>query len=238
MKKNTVILSLLCFSFFILFVVLIYIIGTDKFGEVFSSKSTNNGLTVIVDAGHGGEDGGAVAPDGTVEKDLNLDIALKLEKVLKFYGFNVIMTRTQDKMTCDENLKTQRSKKVSDIHNRFKIIEENDDAVFVSIHQNNFYDSTQNGTQVFYSKNNLKSKALADYIQQVVVTNLQPQNKRMTKKSGTEIYLLYHSQIPSVLVECGFLSNYNDLNLLKDEDYRMRMAILVADGILKYSLNG
>lgn len=210
----------------------------ENFTSVFNPKTDNKSLTVIVDAGHGGEDGGAVAPDGTVEKDINLDIAIKLQKVLQLYGFNVIMTRTEDKMTYDGSYNTQREKKVSDIRNRFKIIEEHPEAIFVSVHQNNFYDSSQNGTQVFYSKNNLKSKLLADEIQKSFVDNIQPDNRRQTKKSGTEIYLLYHSQIPSVLVECGFLSNYNDLNQLKNEDYRMRVAILIADGILKYSLNG
>lgn len=238
MKKRFVFFVLFCILFIILFVVFLLINNTLNITSVFNSKTANEALTVIVDAGHGGEDGGAVAPDGTVEKDINLDVALKLQKVLQLYGFNVIMTRTEDTMTYDGNFDTQREKKVSDIRNRFKIIEEHPDAIFVSVHQNNFYDSSQSGTQVFYSKNNFKSKTLADEIQKTFVNNIQPDNRRQTKKSGTEIYLLYHSRIPSVLVECGFLSNYNDLNQLKNEDYRMRVAILIADGILKYSLNG
>lgn len=238
MKKHLIFFPFFCIFLIILSVVFLFIINMENFTSVFNSKTDNKSLTVIVDAGHGGEDGGAVAPDGTVEKDINLDIAIKLQKVLQLYGFNVIMTRTEDKMTYDRSYDTQREKKVSDIHNRFKIIEEHPEAIFVSVHQNNFYDSSQNGTQVFYSKNNLKSKSLADEIQKTFVDNIQPDNRRQTKKSGTEIYLLYHSQIPSVLVECGFLSNYNDLNQLKNEDYRMRVAILIADGILKYSLNG
>ena len=206
----------------------------------FSSVSTNDSAikTIIVDAGHGGEDGGAIGIDGTVEKNINLDIALKLEKILKLYGYNVIMTRTQDAMTCDENLKSIRQKKVSDIHNRFKIIEENPNALFVSIHQNKFESTSQWGTQVFYSKNNEKSKLLADNIQTSITENIQMKNKRVTKKTGTEIFLLYHSTIPSVLVECGFLSNYDDLNKLKTDIYRKEMAILIADGILKYNSVG
>lgn len=191
-------------------------------------------FTVIVDAGHGGEDGGAVAPDGSPEKDFNLDIALKLENILKLYGFEVIMTRSTDKMTCDDGLDTQRAKKVSDIKNRLKLIQRYPEAVFVSIHQNNFQDRKQNGTQVFYSKNNFRSKELADLIQDSIVNNLQKDNKRLTKKSGTEIYLLYHSNNPSVLVECGFLSNEGDLSLLKNENYRFEIALLIADGIMKY----
>lgn len=190
--------------------------------------------TVIIDAGHGGEDGGAVAYDGSLEKNFNLDIALRLQKILELYGFNVIMTRTEDKMTCDDNLKTQRQKKISDIRNRLEIIEKFNNAIFVSIHQNKFSDSRQEGTQVFYSPVNLNSKKLADCIQNTVVANLQKNNKRKTKKSGTEIFLLYHSTIPAVMVECGFLSNSNDLLLLKTNDYKNQIAALVADGIINY----
>ncbi len=189
---------------------------------------------VIVDAGHGGEDGGAVALDKSAEKNYNLDIALRLRQILAFYGYNVIMTRTEDVMTCDDGLETVRSKKISDIHNRFNIIENNPDALFISIHQNKFSDTSQHGTQVFYSGNNPGSKALADSIQQSVTENIQPDNTRRTKKSGTEIFLLYHSKIPSVLVECGFISNYDDLQKLKTDEYRLQLAMLIAEGVKKY----
>lgn len=210
--------------------------ANDEATEVFLNRVYQN--TVIVDAGHGGEDGGAVGIDGTNEKDINLDIALKLEKILSFYGFNVIMTRTQDVMTCDEGLSTLRERKVSDIHNRFALIEANPDAIFVSVHQNKFDDPNQNGTQVFYSGNNEKSKLLAENIQATVVSALQPSNKRVVKRSGSGIYLLYHAQAPAVLVECGFISNLDEVKRLNDDSYRMKTAILIADGILKYYMNG
>ncbi len=235
MKKHIILILLISFS--VLFIIFSWVFIRTQFSQVFSNSYNNSDLTVVVDAGHGGEDGGAIAPDGSTEKTYNLDIALKLEKVLEFYGFNVIMTRTQDVMTCDEGLKTQRQKKVSDIRNRMKIIKDNPNAIFVSVHQNNFYDKTQQGTQVFYSGNNMKSKILADIIQNSVKVNFQPDNRRITKKAGTEIFLLYNSHIPSVLVECGFLSNVSDLNLLKTNEYRQKIAVLIADGILKYSLN-
>lgn len=235
--RKTTLIILVCFILLIIFIVSYMFTALIN---NFSSVSTNDSAikTIIVDAGHGGEDGGAIGIDGTVEKNINLDIALKLEKILKLYGYNVIMTRTQDAMTCDENLKSIRQKKVSDIHNRFKIIEENPNALFVSIHQNKFESTSQWGTQVFYSKNNEKSKLLADNIQTSITENIQMKNKRVTKKTGTEIFLLYHSTIPSVLVECGFLSNYDDLNKLKTDIYRKEMAILIADGILKYNSVG
>ncbi len=220
-------------SLILLFTTLIMIVSKNKlFTDTF--KSTEKKILVIVDAGHGGEDGGAVAPDNSLEKDYNLDIALKLETILRLYGCKVIMTRTDDRMTCDDNLKTQRQKKISDIKNRFAVIEKYNNAVFVSIHQNKFSDSKQKGAQVFYSPNNFKSKTLADCIQQSIVKNLQNDNKRLIKKSGTDIYLLYHSTIPSVLVECGFLSNQSDLMLLKNNRYRKEIAVLIADGIIEY----
>ncbi len=194
--------------------------------------------TVIIDAGHGGDDGGAIGIDGTVEKDINLDIALKLEKLLKFYGFDVIMTRTEDIMTCDDGLDSLRKRKVSDIHNRFDILEKNPDAVFISIHQNKFEDNSQHGTQVFYSGNNDESKLLAESIQNSIVSVLQPDNSRVVKKSGSGIYLLYHAKLPAVLVECGFISNPAEVKKLNDENYRMKIAILIADGLIKYLMNG
>ena len=192
---------------------------------------------VIVDAGHGGDDGGAIGIDGTVEKDINLDIALKLEKILKFYGFNVIMTRTQDVMTCDDGLDSLRKRKISDIHNRFELMRKNPDAIFISVHQNKFEDSSQHGTQVFYSGNDERSKELAEAIQTSVTLTLQRKNDRVVKKSGSGIYLLYHAKIPAVLVECGFISNSDEVKKLKDESYRMKLAILIADGLLKYLCN-
>jgi N-acetylmuramoyl-L-alanine amidase len=202
-------------------------ISTNGFG-------INNDLTLIIDAGHGGEDGGAVATDGTLEKDYNLDISLRLIDLLKIYGYNVISTRTHDAMTCDKGLRTQREKKISDIRNRLKLINSVQNPVFVSIHQNKFSDTTQKGSQVFYSKNNQLSKSLANEIQKSLVLNLQKENKRKIKQSGTEIYLLYHSSVPSVLVECGFLSNSDDLSKLKDIKYRNELSIAIADGIINF----
>ena len=170
-------------------------------------------------------------------KDINLDISLKLEKILKFYGFNVIMTRTQDVMTCDDGLDSLRKRKISDIHNRFELMRKNPDAIFISVHQNKFEDSSQHGTQVFYSGNDERSKELAEAIQTSVTLTLQRKNDRVVKKSGSGIYLLYHAKIPAVLVECGFISNSDEVKKLKDESYRMKLAILIADGLLKYLSN-
>ena len=230
----------------IIFSILFLIILSAMLYFTFMANSSADGVmtkpvlkqTVIIDAGHGGDDGGAIGIDGTVEKDINLDIALKLEKLLKFYGFVVIMTRTEDIMTCDDGLDSLRKRKVSDIHNRFDVLEKNPDAVFISIHQNKFEDNSQHGTQVFYSGNNDESKLLAESIQNSIVSVLQPDNSRVVKKSGSGIYLLYHAKLPAVLVECGFISNPAEVKKLNDENYRMKIAILIADGLIKYLMNG
>lgn len=224
-------------AFLIILSAMLYLTFMANFSAAEASSMPITQKTVIVDAGHGGDDGGAIGIDGTVEKDINLDIALKLEKILKFYGFNVIMTRTQDVMTCDDGLDSLRKRKISDIHNRFELMRKNPDAIFISVHQNKFEDSSQHGTQVFYSGNDERSKELAKAIQTSVTLTLQRKNDRVVKKSGSGIYLLYHAKIPAVLVECGFISNSEEVKKLKDESYRMKLAILIADGLLKYLSN-
>lgn len=224
-------------AFLIILSAMLYLTFMANFSAAEASSMPITQKTVIVDAGHGGDDGGAIGIDGTVEKDINLDIALKLEKILKFYGFNVIMTRTQDVMTCDDGLDSLRKRKISDIHNRFELMRKNPDAIFISVHQNKFEDSSQHGTQVFYSGNDERSKELAEAIQTSITLTLQRENDRVVKKSGSGIYLLYHAKIPTVLVECGFISNSDEVKKLKDESYRMKLAILIADGLLKYLSN-
>lgn len=224
-------------AFLIILSAMLYLTFMANFSAAEASSMPITQKTVIVDAGHGGDDGGAIGIDGTVEKDINLDIALKLEKILKFYGFNVIMTRTQDVMTCDDGLDSLRKRKISDIHNRFELMRKNPDAIFISVHQNKFEDSSQHGTQVFYSGNDERSKELAEAIQTSVTLTLQRKNDRVVKKSGSGIYLLYHAKIPAVLVECGFISNSDEVKKLKDESYRMKLTILIADGLLKYLSN-
>lgn len=194
--------------------------------------------TIIIDAGHGGFDGGAEGAGGTIEKDINLPIALKLYDLLQFYGYDVLMTRKQDISTCDEGLNSISEKKTSDIMNRFKLLEKNPDAIFISIHQNKYPDSSSWGAQMFYGPKNEQSKILADTIQKNFVTMLQPDNKREVKKAEDNIYLLYHSPIPSVLVECGFLSNPDEEALLLSEDYQNKIAFVISASIMEYIQQG
>ena len=158
---------------------------------------------VFANASHGGFDGGAVAGDGTVEKDINLNISLTLAKFLKQNGFRVIMTREADVSTEDTESPQIASKKKNDLKNRLKLMSDYPDAVFVSIHLNKFTTSAAFGSQVFYSKSD-ESAVLADKIQKAIVSLIQPDNTRVNKQATSSTYLLYNATVPAVLVECGF----------------------------------
>lgn len=192
--------------------------GTDK-------------TVIIIDAGHGGVDGGAVGLNGVQEKEINLSIALKLNDILKSEGYATVMTRTRDICLASDDAKTIKAQKTSDLHNRMAIMESYENAVFVSIHQNSFYGAKAAGTQVFYSPNSEDSKTLANLIQSAVKTGLQPDNNRLTKEAGTAIYLLYSAQKTAVMVECGFLSDYEENLKLCDDEYQDRLAFYIAEGI-------
>ena len=190
---------------------------------------------IIIDPGHGGFDGGAVAPDGTVEKDINLNISLYLQEYLELSGFSTVMTRSDDISLEDEGLSTIRQKKTSDIHNRMSLMESTDNALFISIHQNKYHVEKYSGLQVFYSPQlSEESSLLARHIQENVTEALQPQNEREIKKCGTSVYLIYNAVKPAVLVECGFLSNKQETELLKTNDYQRKIAFSIATGIQDY----
>ena len=224
-------------SLILLFIFSTLIIGTRYvINKAAIDVSSNNNIsqTVIIDAGHGGPDGGTSADDGTLEKHINLEIAHKLNDVLQSMGIKTVMVRTEDVSIHDESASTIRQKKISDLKNRLSIVNNTENSVFVSIHQNHFSSPKYSGTQVFYSKNNPCSKDLAESIRQSVISYLQKDNTREIKKSGSEIYLLNNAQAPAVMVECGFLSNYTDTQNLKNEDYQQKIAFIIAIGILDY----
>lgn len=187
---------------------------------------------IVLDAGHGGEDGGAVGIGGVVEKELNLDITRKLDVFLRAMGYQTVLTRSEDVSIHDADAQTLRERKISDIHNRFAMLEAlRPQDMFVSIHQNQ-YQGTAKGTQVFYSKNTPQSAALAQSIQAHVAQLLQPGNTRQIKPSGDSIYLLYYAQKTAVLVECGFLSDAAEVKQLQQDDYQYKLAFAIAAGIL------
>jgi len=186
---------------------------------------------ILIDPGHGGEDGGASA-DGVLEKNINLDIALKLYDLLQVCGFSVRMTRYSDVSIHADDTTGIRQKKVSDMRNRLAMYEKAN--LVISIHQNHFSAAKYSGTQVFYAGAQLESAVLAQAIQSEVVRQLQPQNTRQIKKATDGIYLLFHTTRPAVLVECGFLSNPTERDRLNNTEYRQRFSFAVMSGIWKY----
>ena len=185
---------------------------------------------IVIDAGHGGEDAGAVASDGTLEKDLNLKIAKLLYAFCELNGTKCVMTRDIDTLLYDkyDDLEDYTGKKkLYDLKNRVRIANELENAVFVSIHMNKFSLTQYSGTQVYFSPNNSKSEILARGIQNSMRTYLQPNNNRQIKRATSDIFVLSSLECPSVLVECGFLSNEDELLRLNDEKYRTKMSIVL-----------
>lgn len=190
--------------------------------------------TIVVDPGHGGADGGAVGYNNIVEKDINLHIAQKLRDMLIASGFKVVMTRDADVMINDDDAMNLTQKKKSDMHNRLKIMQDNPNSLTISVHQNKFEQSQYSGAQMFYGPKNPQSQILGSCIQKAFVDNLQKDNTRQIKKAQKDLYLLYHAQTPSVLVECGFLSNPEESKLLIDDTYQNKVAFTIMSGILNY----
>ena len=186
--------------------------------------------TIIIDAGHGGVDSGAVAADGTLEKDLNLDIAKRLKEYFELSGFYVEMTREDDL----EDISWGEFNKAEDMNNRVVLMNSFSNAVVISIHQNKFSEEEYRGTQVFFSENNAESKALANCIMQGIKASLQPENSREIKKGNEVSCILSLAENPAVIVECGFLSNPEELSLLKNEEYRSKMAFSIYGSVLEY----
>lgn len=190
---------------------------------------------ILVDAGHGGVDGGAIAPsDMTVEKNLNLSIALKVRDLFLMMGYGVIMTRETDISIHDDSASTIRQKKVSDLKNRLKMLDFGEAEMLVSIHMNIFSQSKYSGTQVFYGAKNDESRLLAEAVQNSIKTHIQPQNDRVIKPSTKSIYLLYNANKPAIMTECGFLSNIDELNKLKNNTYQQTMAFGIVCGVNDY----
>ena len=217
-----------------LFGALLYVSVNDEPETV--TASADSKPVVIVDAGHGGEDGGASA-NGVLEKDINLSVALKLRDMLTASGYTVIMTREEDISIYDGSASTIHEKKVSDMRNRKEIVNGNSNNILISIHQNKFEESKYSGTQIFYSKNNSRSIKLAENIQRSVTGLLQPENKRELKAADSSVYLLDKAEVPAVIVECGFLSNEEEAKKLSTDEYQKQIAFAILCGFLDYEKN-
>ncbi|MBQ7204079.1 MAG: N-acetylmuramoyl-L-alanine amidase [Eubacterium sp.] len=189
--------------------------------------TTGSRYTVVIDAGHGGKDCGTIGADGTEEKGINLSIALCLYDFLMVCGIDARLVRSDD----SELYYSEKEKSRSDLYNRLDFVNSVKNAALISIHQNHFEDEKEWGCQVWYSKNNPESKVIADNILGSVKHFLQPENERVNKVSDSNYYILYNARVPSVMVECGFMSNINENKLLQNTDYQKKFAFAVLAGI-------
>ena len=232
MKSKKVLSVFIGCTIFIIFLFMMI----DSASQIKLSTSTQNtkfSPTIIIDAGHGGEDGGAVSDNGILEKDINLVISNNTADFLTICGFDTKKTRTDDSSLSNDE-ESIRLRKVADMKKRLEIFNSSDNNIIISIHQNKFTESKYYGTQIFYSPNSDGSKKLAENIKFTIKSLLQPQNERECKKAGNDIYLLKNSNNPAVIVECGFLSNPSECQNLTDPIYQKQMAFSIVTGFLDY----
>lgn len=185
---------------------------------------------IILDAGHGGFDGGCVSVEGVAEKGINLSILLRVRDLLRISGYEVEVTRDTDTSIHDSGIEGIANQKSSDMDNRLELFNKYDNAVCISIHQNQFTDPVYSGAQMFYSATDSGNEMLAKSLQRSFQV-LQPENKREIKLCGKELFLCYYSENPTVMVECGFLSNPEEAALLNTEEYQEKVALAIFSGI-------
>lgn len=204
-----------------------------KSRSTYSQKVPNEPI-VVIDAGHGGEDGGTIGINGCYEKDLNLSLAKKLKTYLSSMGIKCVLTRNSDTLLYDRNADYEGRKKHLDMLARLEITNSYENAIFVSIHQNAFPQEKYRGLQIYYSENNDNSLLIAKGIEEVVKSTLQPQNNRVAKASGGNIYLLDKLDCPALLIECGFLSNSEECALLCTDEYQNKLCAVIAARIAEF----
>lgn len=186
--------------------------------------------TVVIDAGHGGNDPGKIGVDDSVEKDLNLIIARKIQKLLEQQEVEVVMTRESDAGLYEEQTS---NKKVQDMKNRCTLINETRPDCVVSIHQNSYHEEYVTGAQVFYYGTSQEGRKLAEILQEELISHVDPENHRQAK-ANESYYLLKKTSAPIVIVECGFLSNWEEAKKLQEDSYQNQIAWAVSMGILSY----
>lgn len=196
-------------------------------------KEQENTVTqkcVVIDAGHGGIDPGKVGINNALEKDINLSIAMKVKQYLEQQDIKVVMTRQDDKGLYQES---DSNKKVCDMKARLKLIEDTNPLLAVSIHQNSYPEESVNGVQVFYYKDSVQGEKAALLMQEQMIQTLKPKKERVAKENGS-YYLLKKTSVPIIIIECGFLSNQNEAQLLTTEEYQNHVAWAIHMGILRY----
>lgn len=227
-EKSNIVFVLLTFFFTIMTFGIINNSSVETFGVPSANK------VVVIDAGHGSPDGGAVGINGSIEKDINLAIANKVQSLLEESGCIVIMTRADDNAVVDDLNEKIRNIKRQDLKNRRDMRDSSSADAFVSIHMNKFPDSSLTGAQVFYAGKTDESRKLGEKIQSELISIADPSNHRVAKTADKSIFILKDSDVPSVIVECGFLSNAREEALLNDNTYQEKIAWGIYSGIQKY----
>ena len=217
------------FAPFYLLVVIVFLgiakMSSDTVTTIRQEREVPREHTIIIDAGHGGIDGGATSCTGKLESHMNLEIALRLEDLFHFLGYDTVMIRRTDESVYTEG-KTIASQKVSDLKERVRIVNETPGAVLVSIHQNTYSDSRYRGAQVFYG-NDDRSKAMGQALQQNLISILNPGSNRKSKPAKG-VFLMEHIQNPGILIECGFLTNPEEEALLNSDAYQIALCSVIA----------
>lgn len=218
-------------SFLLIFAMLLVAKESAELAKVWNQQEKQKEVTtVVIDAGHGGIDPGKVGINDALEKDINLSIAMKLKSYLEQQDIKVIMTRETDMGLYEES---DSNKKVRDMKNRLAIMEEIKPELVISIHQNSYPEESVSGMQVFYYETSTEGKALAEIMQQTMIKSLKPQKERTAKANDT-YYLLKKTTVPIVIVECGFLSNRTEAEMLVSSEYQEKMAWAIHMGVLRY----
>ena len=222
--------------FFLVFVVMAMLLTTNQSVKVMKSiflteeENDEERYTIVIDPGHGGRDPGKVGVNHLLEKDINLEIALKLRGLLEEAGIKVIMTREEDVGLYEE---TDSNKKRADLNRRVRLIHTNNADLAISIHQNSFTQEDVKGAQAFYYSKSEQGKLLAELIQDYLKKELADQNHRKAK-SNTNYYMLTKTECPLVIVECGYLSNAAEADLLGNDEYQEKVAIGISKAILEF----
>ncbi len=236
-KKDRVTADFILYSAVILIVTLSISLGVvlKGMGKSLFIEAVNpeEGKIIILDAGHGGEDPGAIGAGNIYEKDLNLSIAFAIGEELERSGYVVVYTRTEDKLLYNDNENIYGMRKIYDLKNRCKVAAAYPEALFISIHMNSYGSEKYSGLQVYYSDGNDESLLLAQRMQSAVKEKLQPENNR-TVKNGKELYLLKNILNTAVIVECGFLTNPEECKKLSEKEYQKQLSFSLVCGIINY----
>lgn len=209
-------------------------VGSRVVSVMAENKPLEREHCIIIDPGHGGEDGGAVSFTNLPESGYNLDVAIRLQDLLRLLGYETKMIRTED-ISIYTKGETLAQKKMSDLRERVRIVNETSNAILLSIHQNHFPDPDLQGAQVFYADTD-GSEVLAKRIQTLLVSSVNPGSRRQIKKSAG-VYLMDHINCPGVLIECGFLSNPLEESKLRDPRYQKKLSAVISAAVSQFLSN-